>query len=348
MKKRKRLALAVLGAWCLTACTAVTDPSGSDKAADTEFFAMDTYMTFTAYGEGAEQALLEAEKEIHMLEEKLSVTDEDSEIYRANHGGGSSVTLSDDTTRVVQFALTMAEETDGALEPTIYPVLTAWGFTTDGNRIPDGEELDSLLERVGYEKAELDGNELYLQQGTELDLGAVGKGYAGDVAAELLENKGITSAILDIGGNIQTVGLRPDDTKWRIGIRSPYGEGQLGILSVADCAVVTSGNYERYFTGEDGKQYGHIIDPKTGYPVDNGLASVTIITDEGKRGDALSTAMFVKGLDQAQEYWQAHQDFDMIMTTEDGEMWITENVSDQFVLSGDFANMDVHLIPDGS
>ncbi len=116
---------------------------------------------------------------------------------------------------------------------------------------------------------ELDGNVITLPQGMELDLGAVGRGYAGDLAAELVEEEGVTSALLDIGGNVQAVGSRPDGSDWRLGLRNPFGEGNIGVLSVSDCAVVTSGNYERYFVGENGQVYGHIIDPETGHPVDN-------------------------------------------------------------------------------
>lgn len=301
-------------------------------------------MTFTAYGDGAEGALDGAEEEIRRLESEWSVTDEESEIYQVNHSNGEPVNLSDETAQIVRFALDMAEETDGALEPTIYPVLTAWGFTTDENRIPAEEEIQALLENVGYDKVELNGNAIRLQPGMELDMGAVGKGYAGDLAAELLESEGITSALLDIGGNIQAVGSRPDGSDWRLGIRNPFGEGTIGVLSVSDCAVVTSGNYERYFTGEDGNTYGHIIDPETGYPVDNGLMSVTIIAEEGKLGDALSTSMFVKGLDGAVEYWRAHRDFDMILITDDGEIWITEDAAERFVLSDSFVNMEMNVI----
>ena len=178
----------------------------------------------------------------------------------------------------------------------------------------------------------------------ELDLGAVGKGYAGDLAAEILKDRGITSALLDIGGNIQAIGSWPDGSDWRLGIRNPFGEGQVGVLSVSDRAVVTSGNYERYFVGDDDQTYGHIIDPSTGYPADTGLASVTIIAEEGKVGDALSTAMFVKGPQEAEEYWRAHQDFDMLMITEDGEIRLTEGIQDSFTLSGSFANMEVQVI----
>ena len=318
--------------------------TGQQEPAKTDFFAMDTYMTFTAYGDNAEAALSQAEEEICRLEGEWSVTDEGSEIWQVNHSGGETVTLSSETAQIVRFALDMAEQTDGALEPTIYPVLSAWGFTTDENRIPGGEELQSLLENTGYEKVELDGSQITLPSGMELDLGAVGKGYAGDLAAELLETEGITSALLDIGGNIQAVGSRPDGSDWRLGLQSPYGEGTVGVLSVSDCAVVTSGNYERYFIGSDGKEYGHIIDPDTGYPVDNGLASVTIIADEGKIGDALSTSMFVKGLEGAEDYWRSNQDFEMIIITEDGQIYLTEGAGERFELSESFGNMEVHVI----
>lgn len=348
-KKRQRgkrgatAAMLLLCALSLSACREAGNASGQAEA-DREFFAMDTYMTFTAYGEGAEKALDKAEQEIRTLESEWSVTDEHSEIYAVNHSGGNPVTLSEDTADVVRFALEMAQETGGALEPTIYPVLTAWGFTTDHNRIPGSSEIKELLGLVDYEKVQLNGQEIRLPEGMELDLGAVGKGYAGDLAASLVEEAGVTSALLNIGGNVQTVGSKPDGSKWRLAIRSPYGEGEVGVLEVSDCAVVTSGNYERYFTGEDGKRYGHIIDPKTGYPVDNGLASVTIITDEGKMGDALSTSMFVKGLQGAQEYWKSHDGFEMIIMTEDKELYLTEGIADHFTLTDEFSNMERHVI----
>lgn len=360
MKKKMLTLTALMCALSMTACAAygtVQEPgnqsedgqgkeggTGQQEPAKTDFFAMDTYMTFTAYGDNAEAALSQAEEEIRRLEGEWSVTDEGSEIWQVNHSGGETVTLSSETAQIVRFALDMAEQTDGALEPTIYPVLSAWGFTTDENRIPGVEELQSLLENTGYEKVELDGSQITLPSGMELDLGAVGKGYAGDLAAELLETEGITSALLDIGGNIQAVGSRPDGSDWRLGLQSPYGEGTVGVLSVSDCAVVTSGNYERYFVGSDGKEYGHIIDPDTGYPVDNGLASVTIIADEGKMGDALSTSMFVKGLEGAEDYWRAHQDFEMIIITEDGQIYLTEGAGERFELSESFGNMEVHVI----
>ena len=340
----KRITAILMGIGISLAFAGCTSQSLEGQQEQVDFFGMDTYMTITAYGEDAGEAVEEAQARILELEKEWSVTDESSQIYQANHSGGSPVTLSDDTRDVVSFALEMAEKTGGALEPTIYPVLEAWGFTTDENRIPAPDEIQTLLEHVGYEQVSLSGNELTLPEGVELDLGAVGKGYAGDAAAEVIKEQGVTSALLDLGGNIQAVGKRPDGTDWRIGIRNPFGDGQMGMLLASDCAVVTSGSYERYFVGEDGKEYTHIIDPETGYPVDNGLVSVSIIAEEGKVADALSTSMFVNGLEGAEEYWKEHQDFEMIAVTEDGDIYVTEGIEDQFTLGDSFGNMELHII----
>lgn len=303
------------------------------QEAENSFFAMNTYMTFTAYGEGAEDALADARVRVEEVEALWSVTDEGSEIYRANHSGGEPVNVSEETAELVSFAFEKAEKTEGALEPTIYPVLQAWGFTTDTKQVPSQEEINALLGDVGHEKITLDGTLLTVPEGMELDLGAVGKGYAGDLAAEAVRARGIECAILSLGGNIQAVGSRPDGTDWRVGLRSPWEDGTLGVLRVSDQAVVTSGGYENYFEDEDGNVYWHILDPETGYPAKSGLLSVTIICPQGRMGDALSTALFVMGPQKAEEYWRENGDFEMILVTEEGEILITEGVADRFTLS---------------
>lgn len=331
-RRRTRQFLAVL----LLLLTALSGCGRTDleaQEAENSFFAMNTYMTFTAYGEQAEDALADARARVEEVEALWSVTDEESEIYQANHSGGEPVNVSEETAELVSFALEMAEKTDGALEPTIYPVLRAWGFTTDTKQVPSQEEIDALLEDVGHEKITLDGTLLTVPEGMELDLGAVGKGYAGDLAAEAVRARGIECAILSLGGNIQAVGSRPDGTDWRVGLRSPWEDGTLGVLRVSDQAVVTSGGYENYFEDEDGNVYWHILDPETGYPAKSGLLSVTIICPQGRMGDALSTALFVMGPQKAEEYWRENGDFEMILVTEEGEILITEGVADRFTLS---------------
>lgn len=331
----------------LSACAPIR---GRTEAYSQSFFAMDTYMTFTVYDDNAEEAraaLRQAQGKLEALEALWSVTEQDSDIYAVNHSGGQTVTVDDQTAGLLSFALQMARKTGGALEPTLYPVLTAWGFTTDENRIPSADELSALLEKTGYDRVVTAGNRVTLPDGMMLDLGAVGKGYAGDLAGQCLKEQGIDSALLDIGGNIQAVGTKPDGSDWKLGLRSPFGEGIFGTLRIADQAVVTSGNYERYFIGEDGVRYGHIVDPETGYPVDNGLASVTVIADEGKLCDALSTALFVMGPEDAVEYWKTHQEgqpFDMIFVTEEREVYVTEQIKDRFNLQKEYWDMPVYPI----
>lgn len=307
-------------------------------------FAMGTYMTLTAYGESAEAALTLSEDRIKELEALWSTTDENSDIYKVNQSGGTRTEVSEETAEILQFALDMAEETNGSLDLTIFPVVTAWGFIGGEYHIPTENELTDLLQNADYEKVLLEENFVTMPDGMQLDFGAVGKGYTGDIIAELLKEQGVTSALLDIGGNIQMVGRKPDGSRWRLGIQNPFGEGSLGVLESEGGAVVTSGSYERYFIGEDGKQYGHIIDPSTGYPAESGLVSVSIIAKEGKMCDALSTAIYVMGLDEAAEYWKDNGGFEMLLVTDENEICLTEGIKDDFTLNGNFSDMEIYVI----
>ncbi len=307
-------------------------------------YAMDTQITLTAYGAKGEAGLEAAEREIYRLEKLLSATDEHSDIYAVNKSGGRAVSVDEDTAEAVSFALEMAGRTGGALEPTLYPIVKAWGFTTGQYRIPSDDELAGLLGLVDYKKVFVQGNTISLPEGMELDLGAVGKGFAGDKVISLLKEKGICSALINLGGNVQALGTKPDGSNWRVGIKSPDSSEYLGIVDIADCAVVTSGAYERFFIGADGRKYGHIINPATGKPVDNGVLSVTIIAPQGKTADALSTAMFVPGKDDAIAYWQEHRDFEMILLTAEQEIYITEGIAVSFELFARYNNLKTVVV----
>lgn len=302
-------------------------------AQERSLFAMNTYMTFTAYGKNAAEALDVALERVEEAEALWFVTEQNSEIYQANHSGGQPVTVSDETAQLVSFALDMAEQTDGAVDPTIYPVLSAWGFTTQTKQVPEEGQIASLLQNVDYGRISLEGDRLTVPDGMQLDMGAVGKGYAGDLVIEVLKEYGVESALINLGGNVQAISSRPDGNDWRLGIRAPWEEGNLGVLRISDAAVVTSGGYENYFEDEEGNIYWHILDPSTGYPADGGLQAVTIIGEEGKLCDALSTALFIMGKDGAVEYWRANGGFDMLLVTEDGEIILTEGIDGQFTLN---------------
>lgn len=321
----------------LTACSC-----SSPEEYSHDFFAMDTFMRITAYGGNAENGVKTAAQRINELERLFSVTNESSELYSVNHNNSSEVSA--ETAELVSFALDIADKTNGALDPTVYPILCAWGFTTDNKRVPTAAELSELLENVGYSRVSVNRNTVSLDEGMMLDLGAVAKGYAADEAERILRENDVTSALIDLGGNIQLIGTKPDGSDWRLGLKDPTGAGNVGVLSVSDCAVVTSGNYERSFTAEDGTVYGHIIDPATGYPVDNGLLSVTIIAGEGRLCDALSTSLFVMGADKATEYWRENKNFDFILITNNSEVLITENVANKFRLDSAHEELNVKVV----
>lgn len=315
--------LLVIAAFLLTSCTK------APEKAEEHFFAMDTYMTIEAYGETTQAAVSQARARVEALEKLWSATDENSEIYAINHGENPE--LSAETLDLLSFTLEMSAKTDGAFDATIYPVLTAWGFTADEHRVPDDAELAELLKKVGYEKVSADGNKILPEQGMMLDFGGAAKGWASDECARIIRENGIKSALINLGGNVYAVGKRPDGNLWRIGVADPQSENSenAGIISVSDRAVVTSGNYQRYFT-QDGKTYGHIINPKTGFPADGDLLSVTIIAEEGKLCDVLSTALFVMGREKAECFWRENGGFDMILIAKSGEIFVTEGISGNF------------------
>lgn len=333
-----------LSALCIALLLLLAGCSGGEPV-HRELTAMDTFMTLTVYGQShaAGEALLEeAAGEIRSLEGLLSVTDPGSEIYRANHSGGEAVSLSDPVRELLEDSLALCEETGGALDVTVYPVVRAWGFTTGDYRVPEEGELSALTDRIDYTQVSLDGSRLTLPDGMELDLGAVAKGWTGDRLMSLFREAGVTSAIVELGGNVQALGAKPDGSPWRVAVQSPEG-GYAGVLEIMDKAVVTSGGYQRYFE-QDGETYIHIIDPATGHPAKTGLASVTIVADSGLRGDGLSTALFVMGREKAEAFWRAHPDFDFILLCEDGTAVITEGLEDCFSLYGDWQDRPLEVI----
>lgn len=302
---------------------------GCKQESTAEIFAMDTVMELTVYGPDAAEHTAMAAETVRRLERKLSVTDESSEVARLN--AGETVTLSDETAELLRRGLALREETGGALDPAIYPVVRLWGFTTGEYRVPSGAEIAETLEEIRSGTLSLKENTAAVQ-GIQLDFGAVAKGYTGAVLAEALKAAGVTSALLKLGGSVQTVGTKPDGSPWRIAIRNPAGDenAYLGILEVGETAVITSGGYQRYFV-EDGVRYSHILDPASGYPADSGLSSVTIVSEDGLLADGLSTALYVMGLEKAEQFWQSRSDFEAVLVEEDGTIHVTEGLEDCFL-----------------
>lgn len=306
-----------------TGCDNIKKPDSPMKVS--EFFAMDTYMTISAYGEDAEMALSAVRKEIKGLEALLSVTDPNSEVSRINQNSGNGESISPYTSEIIQAALDIGKKTDGALDITLYPIIKEWGFTTGEYQIPQNDKIAQLLTKTGYDKIQLEGNRLLIPKDFKIDLGALAKGYSSEQAKKLLTEKGITSAIINLGGNVQLLGGKPDGSPWSIGIQNPFGDGYSCTVKAKDKAIVTSGNYQRFFE-QDGVRYCHIFDSKTGKPVQNGLASVTVISENGLICDGLSTALFAMGEDRAITYWKKQGGFEMIIINENGEVKATEGI----------------------
>ena len=312
--------------------TQTEEKAESNEESSKDIFAMDTYMTVTAYGAKAQEAVDEAEAEIQRLDELLSTGNEESEIAQLNQN--KSATLSEDAGYLVERALELNKETDGAFDIAIYPVMEAWGFPTQNYQVPTADTLESLLKLADASQIIYDENSRKIsfgREGMKIDLGGIAKGYTSSRIMDIYKENNISSGLVNLGGNVQALGTKPDGSKWRVAVQSPDDtEDYLGILSVEDKAVITSGGYERYFE-QDGKTYHHIINPKTGYPAENGLTSVTVVSEDGTLADGLSTSLFIMGKEEAIEFWKAHSDeFDIIMLTDEGKLYVTEGIQDDF------------------
>ena len=327
MRRFVCLLLAALLALSLCGC-------GGTQESRLELFAMDTYMVITAEGGDTEEAVKSVSREISRLENALSRTIDTSSVSRLNDEGGAR--LDEETASLLAAALTYSADTNGAFDVTIAPLVELWGITSDDPRVPSQEEIDALLPLVGSEHIHLDGREATLDEDCAIDLGGIAKGFASDKAADILSRSGADRACANLGGNVY-VYSRENSRAWNVAIEDPQGKDDyVCILSLTDHFVVTSGGYQRYFTGPDGTVYQHILDPKTGYPVQDDLLSASVILprsgDElaGTRADAYSTALYVMGESGAADFWRAHRDFDMVLVTTDGRVVYTPGLASVF------------------
>ena len=256
---------------------------------------LDTVVTLTAYVDDA-QVLRDALEECGRYERLLSRTIEGSDVWRINHASGQPVKVSDDTLTILDCARQVSALSDGMFDVTIAPVSTLWDFTSGAAVLPDADAIAGAAELVDISKLEIDGGEVTLPEGMMIDLGGIAKGYIADAVKRYLMDRGVESAILSFGGNIVAIGMKPDGSPWKVGIQDidkPTGEYMLVSKNYGG-STVTSGIYERGFD-LDGVRYHHILDPHTGWPVQNELASVTIFSESSMWGDALSTGAFALG-----------------------------------------------------
>ncbi|MCL2747249.1 MAG: FAD:protein FMN transferase [Oscillospiraceae bacterium] len=266
---------------------------------------MDTVCTITLYGQNADRPLLtECLDLCFSYETLLSRTWEGSDIWRINHAGGQPVDVDPRTAEVLRAALAFGDLSGGMFDITIGRVSSLWAFGGGGagsGAVPPGDELEEALATVDYRQVTVSGNTVQLAQAEAwLDLGGIAKGYIADQLAAFLRERSVGGAVINLGGNVVTVGRKPDGSLWRVGVKEPFGEegALLGILSTGEGSVVTSGIYERHFV-EGGVHYHHILDPATGFPVQNDVVSVTVISENSMEGDALSTIFLLVGSEAA-------------------------------------------------
>lgn len=327
----------------LSACDRTTPQSGNgeDDSVDPESqseLMLGTSCRITLYDGIQEETFEAAFNAIATIEEKMSVKLPESEVSQINAkaGTGEAQKVSRQTFEVIREALHIAELSGGAFDPTIGPLVSLWGIGTDEAHIPADEEINEALKHIDYQRVETNEAQRSIslpREQMKLDLGGIAKGYAADVVRTVLKEEGVTSALINLGGNVLTMGTKPDGSLWKIGIQDPASErgDHVMIFELEDMSVVTSGPYERFFTGPEGRRYHHILDPEDGYPVRRDLTSATIVAQSSFLADALSTAIYVMGMETGTRLVESLEGVEAIFITEDRSIFVTSGLEDQSI-----------------
>ncbi|MEG1426249.1 MAG: FAD:protein FMN transferase [Oscillospiraceae bacterium] len=300
-------------------------------------YSMGSYVQQTVYGGSAKDAAAEAANEIASLDDLISWRKIGGNIQQLNaNAGGAWQKLDPKAFSVLQSALSVAEKSGGAFDPTIAPLSRLWNFDDNPTTPPKDEDILKFKTMVDYTKiktAEDTGSACIAKKGYAIDLGGVGKGAACDTAAQIYEKRKVQGGIVAVGGSVGIYGEKPNRAPWNVAVRDPKSDGALGSLSLTNGFISTSGSYEKCFT-DKGKRYHHILDPKTGYPAESGLISVTVVCDNGAVSDALATACFVLGLEKSLPLLKEFA-AEAIFIDEKNLITVTEGLQSRFTLSSE-------------
>lgn len=325
----------------LLLCMIFSSGCSAETVAQADLISMDTVIRLQIYGTNAQTALDNCLHTLSELEARFADVGVESEVARLNQANGAETEVSPLLFEMLQCAKSISVELPDTLDLTIVPLTALWGFSGNASmHLPQETQIMELLPTVGMNFLELcvERQTVTLHSGATITLGAIAKGLIGrELAAQLEQDPGVTHAYLSLGGNVQLVKNKTDAMPWKIGLANPYAHSELlGVFTLdSPCAVVTSGTYQRNFT-ENGTVYHHILYPKTGYPVENGMRSVTVLCQDGMRADALSTALFVAGMEQAIAYYRMHSGFEFVCVTEAQEIFVSEGIAEKFsVISSD-------------
>ena len=316
------------GVFFAVGCTKSTEP-----VSKTEFM-LDTVCYITIYDKADADIIEGAFKVGKDYENLFSATIEGSDIYRINESKGEPVEVSDETLELIEIAYKYSELTDGAFDITIYPVSKLWNFSGGNTTVPDASAISEALKHVNYKNIEIDSEKntiRLLDSEAMIDPGAIGKGYIADKMKEYIVSKGVKSAIINLGGNVLTIGKSTENRPFKIGVRKPFADESdtISVVEAEDESVVSSGSYERYFEA-DGKLYHHILDSKTGYPAEGGLSGTTIVSEKSVDGDALSTSCFIIGYEKSVELLDkiTKENIEAIFVKDDNKTIFTYGMND--------------------
>lgn len=320
----------------LAACTPVDpQPTPTPQQRSQVGFYFDTVVTMQVYTDD-EDLLTNAQAECQRYDDLLSKTHEGSDVWNINHAQGQRVAVSDETREILEKAMEYSRLSDGVFDVTVEPCVALWDFTGEGmGTLPDETALAQAADKVDWTQVDINEEGVLLPADMTIDLGAIAKGYITDRIADFLKAGGVESGYLNFGGNVLTIGHKPDGSEWNIGIQDPLGKRDqniVGAARVADQAVVTSGIYERGFD-LDGVRYHHILDSSTGWPVQNELAGVSIIAPDAFDADALSTTVFAMGVEKGTEFIESLEGIEAIFVTRDDTVTWTSGLNDRFVLT---------------
>lgn len=316
MKKWIHILCSIILISSLSAC------SSKEQAFSKSAFYFDTQLTITIYSENAEELLEECMQICERMEKIFSRTRKDSELYAINHRNTDTLKISDDMKTVIEAGLHGYEISNHAFDITIAPLLETWNFTQDNASVPNKDVITNALGYIGSEYIELNRNTLTIKnKNTQIDLGALAKGYIADVIKNYLLENEVKSGFINIGGNVLCIGSKPDGTSWNIGIQEPFKDkGEvLHTVNVEDISVVSSGVYERHFI-ENNINYHHLLDARSGYPMNNGLWQVTILTPSSLEADKLSSTLFLMGLEEGMKYIESRKDCEAIFVDDKGKL----------------------------
>lgn len=308
--------------WVLSGCNMSRDYSEQG-------IYFDTIITLNIYGTKDKAVMEDCLILCDEFEKKFSKTVENSDVWKLNHAEGAWVEVSEDTIDILKEAIKYSELTEGAFDVSIAPLTELW--QVNGGTLPTEEERKSAMSHVNYQFIEIDGNKVRLaDEKAQIDLGGIAKGYIADKLAELMKERGITSAMINLGGNIKVVGSKRDGSGWKIGIQKPFADSDevIGSVRIENKTVVTSGIYQRYFE-YGGKIYHHIIDKTTGAPSESDLASVTVIGASSTAADALSTACILAGSEKGMALIEDIEGVEAVFVTRDGAITVSSGAEFQ-------------------